>query len=81
VPSHSNYVCVPCQVEMRPKRNGVIVEEHREEGKPYKIWEADLWECPKCHHECILGFADRPICYYNELEYEENQKKVEFHIF
>ena len=80
MPSRSNYVCVPCKKEMERLRSGVIVEEHRENGEPYKIWSADLWTCPKCHHQCILGFGDRPVAQYFDSHYLDVQKDVEFHI-
>lgn len=80
MPSRSNCVCVKCEKEMRRLKNGVIVEEHMDDGQPYKIWEADLWECPKCHHQCIFGFADRPVAQHFDAKYAEEQKQVEFHI-
>lgn len=80
MPSRSNYVCAPCQKEMRLVRVGVLVEEHMEDGQPYKIWAADLWECEKCHHQCFLGFGDNPIAQHFDSDYSEVQKKVEFHI-
>lgn len=80
MPSRSNYICVPCKREMRLVKVGVIVEEHREDGSAYKIWGADLWECPTCGHQCIFGFADRPIVYHFDPSYAESQKQVEYHI-
>lgn len=81
MPSRSNYVCVKCEKEMRLERSGVLVEEHMDDGSPYKIWAADLWECEKCHHQCLLGFGDSPIAHHYDLDYYvEKQKKVEFHI-
>ena len=80
MPSRSNYICVPCQKEMQRVKNGVVVEEHREDGSAYKIWHADLWGCPKCGYQCILGFGDRPIAHHHSMEYAQLQKQVEFHI-
>lgn len=53
-------VCSNCQVEFKSSKNGVEVVDYTSFG-PYKIWEADEWECPGCHTEVITGFADRPI--------------------
>ncbi len=53
-------VCSKCEVEFRPSKNGVEVVDYASFG-PYKIWEADEWECPSCHTKVITGFADRPI--------------------
>jgi len=80
MPSLSNYVCVPCEKEMRRIKNGVVVEEHRENGEPYKIWSADLWACPACGHQCLLGFANRPIAHHHDDKYSEEQKNVQYHI-
>ena len=66
---------------MRMKKAGVVVEEHREGGKPYKIWQADLWECPTCGHECILGFAAKPSAQHFEDHYGVEQKTVTHHIY
>lgn len=80
MPSYSNYICVACEKEMRWLKNGVVVEEHKEDGSAYKIWVADLWGCPKCGHQCLLGFSDHPICHHHQPEYAEEQKKVQYHI-
>ena len=52
-------VCSECQVEFRPTTNGVKVIEYASFG-PYKIWEADEWECPKCLALVVTGFAQEP---------------------
>lgn len=28
--------------------------------QPYKLWAADLWECPDCGHELIAGWGGMP---------------------
>jgi len=53
-------VCVKCQVEMRPEKNGVGVLDMANFG-PYKIWEADKWRCPECGYEVIAGFGKEAI--------------------
>lgn len=82
MPSKSNYVCVKCEREMMPERTGVTVEEHTDDGGPYKIWSADLYYCPKCGHQCLVGFADRPLAHHHQTaEYNTLRNvKVEFHI-
>jgi hypothetical protein len=49
-------VCIPCEVELKPSENGVYVVEMASFG-PYKIWNADVWICPKCKHEVVAGFG------------------------
>lgn len=80
MPSKSNYVCLPCEKEMFISKSGVIVEEHMDNGRPYKIWMADLRECPTCGHQCIVGFGDKPLVEHFQDDYEEQGKKVQFHI-
>lgn len=80
MPSISNYICVKCEKEMRPEKNGVYIEEHMNDGSPYKIWHADLWKCPVCGTELICGFAINPTAHHFEDHYSEEQKRVEYHI-
>jgi hypothetical protein len=57
-------VCVECQVELRPKKNGVgCLDYFKVNGVPKKcqIWDADLWECPECHYQIVNGFGRDPI--------------------
>lgn len=72
------YVCAKCNIkyepknnisatEMRPKKNGVHVIEMADFG-PYKVWLADLWECPKCRHRVIAMFGLEPLAEH----YEDN---------
>lgn len=34
---------------------------HPEVWSPYKLWIGDMWECPECHHQIVVGFAGQPI--------------------
>ena len=54
-------VCVKCQIELIPKRNDIRVVS--DWGKPEleEIWCADLWGCPHCGAQVILGFGASPI--------------------
>ena len=47
MPTSSNLLC-GCGYFMRVKRNSVTVEELMEDGAPYKLWDADLFECEQC---------------------------------
>jgi len=55
-------LCVKCQVEFRPEKNGVYVKEmmHHDQDV-YKIWDTDLWQCPCCNFQVVSGFANYPI--------------------
>ena len=53
-------VCVTCEVELKPLENSVLVIEMASFG-PYKVWNADVWKCPKCFHKTVAGFGNSPI--------------------
>jgi len=61
-------VCVKCQVEMKPEKNGVGVLDITAFG-PYKIWVADKWKCPKCGYEVIVGFGIKAIAEHYEKSF------------
>jgi len=54
--------CVKCAVYLRPQKNDVRVVEtaQRDFRTPYAIWNADLWRCPSCGLEVVLGFGAAP---------------------
>jgi hypothetical protein len=54
---------------MRVVKNGVTVEELLEDGRPYKLWDADRWQCPDCGAVVITGFGQRPIAEHWEPSY------------
>jgi hypothetical protein len=59
-------VCVKCETDMRPKKNGVYVLDHAKVIGPYKLWSADLWVCPACEAEVVVGFGNSPMEHYQE---------------
>jgi len=63
-------VCVKCQVELTPEKNGVGLLDMASFG-PYKIWEADLWKCPVCNYEIVVGFGRDAIAeHYDETSFQ-----------
>ena len=73
--------CVKCRVFMVPKKTGVTVEEgmpltNQRDGPwgPYKLWMADLAECPRCGFELLLGFGRQPLGEHYHADYQEKQK-------
>ena len=55
-----NVLC-GCGCFMHVKRNSVTVEELREDGAPYQLWDADLYACEACGAEVITGFGAAPL--------------------
>jgi hypothetical protein len=101
-------ICVDCKKFLRPKKNGVVVEEmmpaaearpngqdyttKNAEGRvtfwaPYKLWAADLWECPGCSKEVIAGLpiqgpmAEHYMPGYQELRAELIARRSEEHFY
>ncbi len=69
--------CVPCATYLRPRKNGVIVLETFEDGHtPYKIWMADLFECPDCAHQIIDGYGVNPISEHYMDDFEKQMTYV-----
>jgi len=55
-------ICVQCQHTLKPEKNGIIVVEMFQQNTAiYKLWEADVWRCPKCKNEVVAGFAKYPL--------------------
>ena len=75
MPTASNYLC-GCGRFMQVKKNSVIVEELLEDGSPYKLWDADLWECEECGVEIIAGFAHEPLAEHWQLNYGAQRERL-----
>jgi hypothetical protein len=60
-------ICVPCEVELKPQKNGVyVLELSLRNTTIYRIWQADMWICPICGHETVIGFAQLPTHRYDK---------------
>jgi len=69
-------VCAKCEVELKPEHNGVIVAEMMHNNTEiYKLWFADLWKCPECGIEVVLGFGVQP--YMEHFDGDLNAKLEE----
>jgi hypothetical protein len=68
MPTSSNVLC-GCGRFMVVKRNSVTVEERLEDQGPYKLWDADLYECPECGVEIITGFGQGPLAEHFQPTY------------
>lgn len=64
-------VCVKCQRQFRNIKSGVfVIEMFCIPPKPYKIWMADLFECPTCKARIVAGFGDNPVARHYEEDFE-----------
>ncbi len=75
-------VCVPCQRFYRPKHNGYAFLEgmpshngakpgkaEPESWSPYKLWMGDLWACPDCGSEIVVGTGLNPIAEHYQITF------------
>lgn len=56
-----NVICVKCKLEFRIVKSIFAIEMFLDPPQPYKIWNADLHECPGCHQQIVQGFGLNPI--------------------
>lgn len=68
-------VCFDCQCFYRPEKNGFRFTEGMLQGnspgkginategawQPYKLWVGDLWKCPICGHQIIVGATNQQM--------------------
>ena len=57
-------VCVKCQTELKVSEGGVgvaVVEMAFDPPAPYKVWMADLLECPGCGMQVVGNFGGGPV--------------------
>ena len=60
-------VCAHCHVELRIKKNWVIVVTmFQDPPEPYQVHEADLWQCPICQIEIATGFGQKALAEHFE---------------
>lgn len=74
--------CVKCKKFFRMKKSGVPIEEGmpKPDGDwgPYKLWMADLYECPECGVQIIAGFGSPynwPLAEHYQPKYAETRSK------
>ena len=60
-------VCVKCNREMKPERNGVGCLDMTD-FSPYAVWDSDLWKCPTCGYEILVGFGKDAIAWAKECQ-------------
>ena len=65
-------VCVNCEVELKPEKNEVrIAEMFQRNTAIYKLWDADLWQCPICKTQIIAGFGQECIVEHYQPDFEK----------
>jgi len=68
--------CVDCKTGYVPLKNDIVVLETIDDAmQPYKLWCADLLECPKCNHRLITGFGKQNVGEHYEPDFEVRVEK------
>lgn len=69
--------CVNCKTGYVPLKNDVIVLETMDNKMiPYKLWSADLVQCPKCKHRLITGFGRDAFAEHYQTDFDAVFKKA-----
>jgi len=71
-------ICIECSKEMKPLKCGVVVLEHDDDGKPYKLWSADLLKCPRCGRKVVSRFGNEPIAQHFEVGFADQMKEARY---
>lgn len=76
--------CAICCKFMRVKKQGVAVEERMPQRQadgsevwmPYKLWMADLCECPGCGAQILAGFGHAPVAEHYQPSYVDRLQRT-----
>jgi hypothetical protein len=74
-PTHGGVLC-GCGRIMRVLKNSVTVEELLADGEPYKLWDADLFECIECGTTVITAFGRYPLAEHYQADYAEQRSRL-----
>ena len=73
-------ICASCSVFYRPHRNGTYFTECMQSAdrgwRPYKVWMGDMWKCPSCGNEIIIGVGRDPLREHYEDHFEELRERT-----
>lgn len=67
-------ICAQCHRFFRMSQSGIYFTETFEDGRDYKLWSGDLWECKGCGHEIISGVGMAPISEHYKQDFAETVK-------
>lgn len=82
-------ICVNCHRFFTPQKNGFYFIEgmekvngalagiqEPEKWDPYKIWSGDLWQCPGCGSEIIVGTGANALAHWHDDDFESMTKNL-----
>lgn len=44
---------------------------------PYKLWMSDMWKCPGCGHQILIGVPTKPLAEHFEPDYAEQVARAD----
>ncbi len=70
--------CSACRVAYRPLKNDITVLETMDENfkEPYRLWCADLLQCPVCKHRLIAGFGKSHFAEHYQDDFDQQLKNA-----
>ena len=72
--------CVNCERGYQRIELGIyLVEMFCDPPQPYKIWSADLWQCPGCNDKVVSGRGDNPLIHHFQDGFDEFLAGLEEH--
>lgn len=72
----TGHCCLFCAQQFVPLKNEVgVIETMGDNEVPYKLWSADLLECPDCKFKLIDGFGQTQIAAHYEPDFKHLVEK------
>ena len=73
-------ICTKCNQGLKPERNGVICHMYDEKRRWFFSVMADLWKCPECGIEIVVGFGKSPIVFNHQRAKPPLDPRPEYNI-
>lgn len=67
-------VCVSCEVEMLPVKNGVVIEYVIESIGSAELVHGDKYQCPTCRNQIVAGIARHSFSSHWQEGYRDTLK-------
>lgn len=74
----THITCVNCNLRYGRVKSGIyLVTMFNIPPRPYKIWHADLHECPGCHDRIVAGFGEWAIAEHYKPGFDKYLTELE----
>jgi hypothetical protein len=77
------FVCVKCNQQMRPKKNGfefvelARIASSKTDQTPYAIWSGDLWECQECGLQIVYTSpSQQPLTEHYKPDFDDRRRTL-----